>query len=58
MEWNVKALFALPGFMFLSIAVSTLQNTARFFTSDINEIVFIDNWMPWIVVVFLHRGGF
>lgn len=44
--------------MFLSIAVSTLQKIAKFFTSDINEIVFIDNWMPWIVVVFFASGWF
>jgi hypothetical protein len=53
-----KVLIAIPGFIFLSSSMYTLQNIAKIFIDNLDKSIFIDNWMPWIAVLFFALGWF
>ncbi len=56
--WNAKVLIAIPGFMFISGAISALQNIAKSVANDIDNVIFVANWMSWIAALFLALGWF
>jgi hypothetical protein len=58
MRWNVKTLITIPGFVFLSGAISALQNLPKAFATDVDKRIFVDNWMPWIAILFFAFGWF
>ena len=57
-EWVVRILSALPGLISLGGAIGLNQNLARASTDNINNLVFVDNWIPWFSVSFFALGWF
>jgi hypothetical protein len=57
-EWMTRALLAVPGLIGLGGAIGLLQNVARASTNNIDDLVFVDNWIPWFSALFFALGWF
>jgi hypothetical protein len=57
-EWAARILFAIPGLIGLGGSIGLLQNVARASTSNIDDLVFVDNWIPWLAVLIFALGWF
>ncbi len=57
-RWIVKILIPIPSFMLLGGAISIIQNIHKIFVNDIHKAIFIDNWIPWIAILFFAIGWF
>ena len=57
-EWIVRILYVIPGLIGLGGAIGLLQNVARASTNNVDDLVFVDNWIPWIAVLIFALGWF
>ena len=57
LQW-ARTLLAVFSFLMLVSPLRMLENISNFFIHDKNKIIFIDNWMVWIVVFFFALGWF
>jgi hypothetical protein len=57
-EWAARILFAIPGLIGLGGSIGLLQNVARASMNNIDDLVFVDNWIPWLAVWIFALGWF
>lgn len=57
-EWAKRFLFALPGLIGLGGSIGLLQNIARASIDNVNDLVFVDNWIPLYAVLSFALGWF
>jgi cation transport ATPase len=57
-NWSNSAWLAITSFIFLSGAISSLQNIAERFANDADYALLIANWLSWIAVLFFALGWF
>ena len=55
-EWMARIWFAASGLLGLGNSIGSLQRVARASTNNIDDLVFVDNWIPWIAVLIFALG--
>lgn len=55
-EWAARILFAIPGLIGLGGSIGLLQNVARVSTNNVDDLVFVDNWIPCLAVLIFALG--
>ncbi len=58
MNWSNSIWLAISSFIFLSSAISSIQNISERFANDVGNSFFIANWLSWIAVLFFALGWF
>ncbi len=57
-KWNHSIGIGIVGSLWLSGAIGPLQHMAEVFANDVDKIVFIANWIPWLVTLCFALGWF
>jgi cation transport ATPase len=57
-RWNHPVWLGIPGFITLGSSIASLQNMAKFFADDIDQAIFVANWIPWLAVLCFGLGWF
>jgi len=55
-DLTAKTLRVIPAFVLLYGSFGAIQNVSQKFSDDIDKVVFIDNWLPVIAVLFFGTG--
>jgi hypothetical protein len=56
LKWNRNIALAIPGWIALAGGISSIQRFVLRWGNDPNYSSFVDNWFPWIAVLFFVTG--
>jgi hypothetical protein len=57
-KWNHSIGIGIVGCLWLSGAIGSLQHMTEVFANDVDKVVFIANWIPWLAILCFALGWF